>query len=188
MTSRPPIGEPSLPRGLPEPARRDSTRRRALIVLGVLVAASALGVWLILRADAHHGSPQGRPAACVSAAKGTAPALAKIRIRVFNATARAGLASTVAAQLRARGYTVIAVGNDSGAVPGPAIMRYGAGGAPAAKALAGLIKGAVSRPVTRDGPEVDLILGNKFTQLAPAVPQKPAPTVAACPASATTVR
>jgi hypothetical protein len=173
------------PRVLAAQARLDTTRLRALIVLILLVVASATGVLLILRTDANRQSSQATPASCANVAKTLSKAA--IRIKVLNATAREGLATTVAAELRRRGYTVTTVGNDATAVPGPALLRYGAGGAPAAKVVAGLVTGAVNRPVTRAGADVDLVLGNTFTRLAPAV-AAPAKAAAGCPATATTAR
>jgi hypothetical protein len=173
------------PRVLAGQARRDTTRLRAMIVLILLVVASATGVLLILRADANRHSSQATPASCTNVAKTLTKAA--IRVRVLNATAREGLATTVAAELRRRGYTVTTVGNDSTVVPGPAMLRYGAGGAPAAKAMTGLVTGAVNRPVTRAGADVDLVLGNTFTRLAPAV-AAPAKAAAGCPETATTAR
>lgn len=169
-------------------ARRDTARLRALIVLVVLVCASALGVWLILRADTHKAPRQATPASCVHETKARVPTKADIRIRVLNATAREGLATKIAAELRLRGYTVTAVGNDPSAVLGPAEMRYGAGGALFAKALKGLVVGAVNRPINRAGTDVDLILGNTFTRLAPAPALVPAKAVPGCPATATPAR
>ncbi|MDP9239555.1 MAG: LytR C-terminal domain-containing protein [Actinomycetota bacterium] len=173
-------------------ARRDTARLRALIVLVVLVSASALGVWLILRSDTHKGAPQATSASCVHETKARVLTKADIRIRVLNATARAGLATKTAAELRLRGYTVTAVGNDPSAVLGPAEMRYGSGGAPSAKALKGLVVGAVNRPITRAGADVDLVLGNTFTRLAPAPAPAPAlapvKAVPGCPATATPTR
>ncbi|MEP6695620.1 MAG: LytR C-terminal domain-containing protein [Pseudonocardiales bacterium] len=192
MSTRPPISgdrAPSGPRAVVAPARRDRARIRAMIVLLALVMVSALSVWLILRADARQTAraTPTTPASCVHGSTGTALTGAQIRIRVLNATGRQGLAGTVAAQLTLRGYTVTSVGNHSGRVKVPAEMRYGVAGAPAAKALAGLVKGAVSRPLSRPGPEVDLVLGDTFTGLAPGAP-KPLPVPAGCPATATSAR
>ncbi|PZS33416.1 MAG: hypothetical protein DLM59_06520 [Pseudonocardiales bacterium] len=188
MSSHSPFGEQPAgigPRARAARARRDTTRLRAAVVLVVLVVASALGVWLILRADVTKSTTRAAPASCVHASAGQAPTRADIRIRVLNATAREGLAAKTAAELRLRGYTVTAVGNDPSAVRGPAEMRYGTAGAPFAKALKGLVAGAVSRPVTRTGSDVDLVLGNTFTRLAPAPAQTPPKTGSGCPATAT---
>ncbi len=195
-----PLGESrrgSGPRIRAARARRDSSRLRAVIVLVVLIVGSTFGVWLILRADASKAPPQAQPAPCVDRSganpHGKAPTKAPvkaaarpdIRIRVLNATSRPGLARTVAAELRRRGYTVTGVGNDSSPVPGPAVMRYGAAGAPKARAVAGLVAGAVNRQIVREGTDIDLILGNTFTRLGPAFP--PAKS-GGCPASATPKR
>lgn len=166
------------------PRDRDPARLRALVVLVAIVVVGAVSVLLILRADSSKSPPRGAAPTCGPTATPTAMARAAIRIRVLNATSRPGLAGTVAAELRRRGYTVTGVGNDTTAVRGPAEMRYGAAGAAAAKAVAGLVAGAVSRQVTRSGSDIDLVLGNGFTQLRAAGPA-PAKPGAGCPATAT---
>ena len=119
MSTHSPLGENAGPRTKAGLARRDTARLRAMAVLLVLIAVSALGVWLILSLDARRNAPRATPAACAGA--GQTLTRADIRIRVFNATTRNGLAASVAAQLRQRGYTVISIGNDeSSTVPGPA--------------------------------------------------------------------
>jgi hypothetical protein len=183
VSTRPPLGEDTDgPRTQAGMVRRDTARLRAMVVLLMLIVVSALGVWLILRLDAGKHAPQATPAACERV--GRVLTKADIRIRVFNATTRNGLAASVAAQLRQRGYTVISVGNDdTSTVRGPAELRYGAAGSPAAKAVAGVVAGAASRPVPRAGSDVDLVLGNTFTRLAPPARQSPQ-AAASCPATA----
>lgn len=158
------------------PSGDDPARRRALALLVAIVVGGALAVWLIVQAADRQRVPHAASTPCAKAS-GVAPLTPKqIRVKVLNATSRAGLASTVAAELRRRGYTVLGVGNDSGTVAQSAVVRYGGPGAPAVKPMVAVVPGAVSRRDNRPTADIDLILGNSFTSLAPAKP------AAACPA------
>ncbi len=146
--------------------RRDVARLRAAIILLLLIAGGAAAVWWTLRADQRVTAHAGQPTAC-----GTpSPAAALPRVRVLNSTNRPGLATAVADLLRARGFTVTDVGNDPHAVAGPAELRYGPHGLAAARTVLGVVPGAARRPDTRRGADVDLVLGNRFSRLAPAPP------------------
>ena len=148
---------------------RDRSRLRALIVFLVLIVGGVLGAWYVVhRDDSRLGaSATERPACEASQSPGAVP-VATIRVRVLNATARNGLAASVAAELRRRGYGVTGIGNDSSTVTGPASVRYGPAGANAARAVAALVPGSVAQPDRRNGSDVDLVLGNRFAQLVPA--------------------
>ena len=107
----------------------------ALIFLLVL-ALAALGVWWnVLSQDAE--LDQAKAAACDSAE--TAPPsldAATVTLRVFNATSTAGLATTVAEALQARGFVVSEIGNDPNPdleVTGVGELRYGQRGAETAE-------------------------------------------------------
>lgn len=153
------------------PVRARSSRRPipALIVLLVL-ALVALGVWWnVLRAD--HAQNQAQAAACSYAS--AAPSLdpATVTVRVFNATATAGLATTVAAALKDRGFVVTEVGNDPHAeitVTGVGQLRFGARGAEAAHFVRLYVPGVTDRPDTRATAVVDVVLGPDFKEVASA--------------------
>lgn len=111
------------------------------------------------------------------------PAAKTVTVNVFNTTARAGLATDVAAQMRARGFKTGKVGNDPLSSFNPdlvAIVRYGARGEPAARRVALSVKGAKLVLDGRDDGSVDLVLSNRFTALVPAAqataPDLPKPT------------
>lgn len=148
---------------------QDTSRLRALVVFLVLLIGGALAAWYVVhRDDSRLGaSATERPACVASGVPGSLP-VASIRVRVLNATARNGLAASVAAELKRRGYGVTGIGNDSSTVTGPASVRYGPAGATAAKAVAALVPGSVAQPDRRTGADVDLVLGDRFTQLAAA--------------------
>lgn len=155
---------------------RDRARVRALVLLVALVVISTVAVWLVVRSDAK---PQTAAPPPCGARSGQASA---IKLRVLNATPREGLASSVAAELRKRGYTVTAVGNASTSVPGSAEVRHGAKGAPAAKVVAGTVAGATTKNDSRAGTDVDLVLGTKFRAL---LPVKPGAATSGCPVPGT---
>ncbi|MGB9377911.1 MAG: LytR C-terminal domain-containing protein [Mycobacteriales bacterium] len=156
---------------------RDRARLRALALFVILLLLTALAVWLVVRTEATGAKTAASPCAVKSGQPGA------VKLRVLNATAREGLAALVAAQLRNRGYTVTAVGNDSKGVAGPAEVRHGAKGLASARLLAATIRGATLRTDARTGTDVDLVLGNQFRTL---LPVKPAPTQSACVSTAKT--
>ncbi len=147
----------------------DPARRRALALLVAIVVGGAIAVLLIIQAADRKHAPAASASTCPKSSG--APLTPKqIQVRVLNATSRAGLASTVAAELRRRGYTVVGVGNDPATIAQPAAVRYGSRGAKAVKPMVAVVPGAVSRRDGRTTAEIDLVLGNRFTALAPAKP------------------
>lgn len=164
------VRRPANPRG------RDRARVRALALLAALLVVSAVAVWLVVRSDAKGGeTPAAAPCGAASGPAST------VKLRVLNATPREGLAASVAAELRKRGFFVISVGNDSHQVPGPAEVRHGPKGASAARLVASLVSGSTTRKDSRPGTDVDLVLGTKFSSLAAA---KPGAAKGGCPATA----
>jgi hypothetical protein len=162
---------------LSEPSDRPPVRARsgrrpvpALIFLLVL-ALAALGVWWnVLSQDAE--LDQAKAAACDSAA--TAPPsldATTVTLRVFNATPTAGLATTVAEALQARGFVVSEIGNDPNPdleVTGTGELRFGRRGAETAEFVKVFLPGIGVRQDTRADGIVDVVLGPDFQQLAPA--------------------
>lgn len=107
------------------------------------------------------------------------PAATTVTVNVFNTTPRTGLATNVAAKMRARGFKTAKVGNDPLGSFNPdlvAIVRYGAKGEPGARRVALSIKGAKLVLDGRKDNSVDLVLSNKFTALVP-VAQATAPAL-----------
>ncbi|MFW5470800.1 LytR C-terminal domain-containing protein [Knoellia sp. CPCC 206435] len=112
------------------------------------------------------------------------PTPATTTVNVYNATTRSGLAARTANELRGRGYLIGEVSNDplDRTVAGPAEVRFGPEGASRAKLLLPLGgKGTTQLADKRKGAVVDLVVGAKFTTLAPAPsasgpPMCPAPT------------
>ena len=99
-------------------------------------------------------------------------------MRVYNATAREGLARRVAGQLAGRGYAIVATDNDplSGIRPvdGTAEVRYGTAGARAAAQVRRQVPGATLYEDAREGSIVDLVLGDSSSSGCPPRPSWPA--------------
>jgi hypothetical protein len=137
----------------------------------------------------------GRPAAsaagtcATTAPAAAAPRPADVTVNVYNATDRQGLAARTATDVRKRGFVVATVANDplQRTVAGVAEVRFGASGVARAKVVLTLVKGAKTVRDSRPDGTVDLVLGEKFTALAPAPKTKPAtkptkaPTTGATP-------
>lgn len=98
------------------------------------------------------------------------PRPSQIRVNVYNTTYREGLAKTVRGELVARGFKAGAMGNDPEKVYLPkdvALIRYGPDADLAAKRLAEHVAGARLVKVDRAGLTLDLVLGNRWTDLVP---------------------
>jgi len=150
----------------PPRARYSMRLRRAVPALTLLLAlAVAAGmVWLRVL-DRVDGGSRAAAAAC-----GAASSPARPQVRVYNATAREGLARTVAGQLVSRGFVVLATENDPlvgvRQVEGSAEVRFGPSGRRFADQLRREVPGATLYRDAREGPVVDLVLGEKFRRLA----------------------
>ncbi|WP_447038697.1 LytR C-terminal domain-containing protein [Streptomyces sp. DSM 118878] len=167
--------------------RRTGGHRR--IVLAVVASAATLALisWGTLqlihvfsggaKASAAGGAAdcdRGKDSSAAQAKKAKAKALLKpgqIKVNVFNATPRGGLAKKTADELKKRGFTIGEVGNATKAydkkVKGTGLLL----GAPAATdtalpVLGAQLAGAERRTDARKGGEVDLIIGAEFKDLA----------------------
>lgn len=146
-------------------------RRRALPALVLLLGLSVLAgvVWLRVLDRVDAGAT---PAA---AGCGTRPGTAvdsRVELRVYNSTAREGLARSVSEQLRGRGFVVIATANDPlidlRDVRGSAEVRYGPRGAKQAELVRRQVPGAKLFRDAREDAVVDLALGPAYKRLATA--------------------
>jgi len=140
------------------------------LIFLLVLALIALGVWwMVLQQD---NARQDREAAACSSAEAAPPSLdpSTVSVRVLNATEHAGLAQTVANQLKQRGFKIDEVGNDRGSheVTGTGEVRYGPRGREAARYLRVYLAGAEDDLDTRATSQVDLVLGPEFKSLATA--------------------
>jgi len=173
--------------------RRARGRRRGLVALLALLVAAAAGAvtWYVATRPADEvvsrpevTCPEPVPAPTVVPA-------ATVRVNVYNATDRSGLAARAAAEMRRRGFRVATIGNDplKRTVTGAAEVRHSAAGADAARTVAvhvGQVGPVVSVPDQRRRPTVDLVLGAAFRALLPtaeaaaALAPSPEPVPAGC--------
>ncbi|KIF04605.1 membrane protein [Streptomyces sp. RSD-27] len=105
----------------------------------------------------------GAPAAAL-------PQPGQITVNVYNATPRAGLAKAVGDELKKRGFTVGRVGNAPAdfdkKVPGPGILLGSPRTDKAVYSVLGTqLTGVTQQTDTREGADVDLILGDSFKEL-----------------------
>ncbi|QNE79273.1 LytR family transcriptional regulator [Streptomyces finlayi] len=184
--------------------RRPRHRRRLVLAAVAAVVALGLAGWGTLQLiDVFTGGDEKAVAAdhkkkCASAVQ-TAPAKALprpagIKVNVYNATPRSGLAKAAADELKKRGFAIGKVGNAPAAydkkVPGPGLLL----GAPTAAdgsftVLGTQLPGSTRKTDTRETADVDLILGTKFKTFSTpaaaataltALTTKPAPAPSSC--------
>ena len=141
----------------------------ALAVAVVGVALVAAGLVVTHRSDGSSRTAAARPSCTPTTAVPAAPPTA-VRLDVYNATQRAGLARTTASSLQRRGFEVQAVTNDPerATVTGAAVVRYPAGRLTEARWVAAQVPGSTLAEVaaSRTGGEVDLVLGDADRSLA----------------------
>ena len=178
---------------------RAAVRRRwrhgivfTLLVLAVLAAGTtAAGVyrgWWEWPPWSEWGAPEpARTVVACPTPETTAAPAAEVTLTVLNSTSRTGLAGSTAEQLTARGFTVGAVGNDSGApIAGTAVVRHGPEGLLAARTVAAHVPGAQLVDDARAGAVVELSLGETFEALRPPeeaatlLAPEPVPSPAGC--------
>ncbi|MFD3869185.1 LytR C-terminal domain-containing protein [Streptomyces sp. NPDC058623] len=140
------------------------------------------------RAAQPASAPQPGPATSASPAVAL-PQPGQITVNVYNATPRPGLAKAVRDELEKRGFVIGQVGNAPPTfdkkVPGIGILL----GAPttdkAAYAVLGTqVDGLTQQNDTREGADIDLILGDAFKELKPKVEADRAVALLANPAPA----
>ena len=155
-----------------EPAdeRTRSRRRRTTITLVVTVLGLFFAFWYAYsyyRADLSTASSDPTTTATPCA---TYVSPEKITLNVYNSTNRTGLAARTAKSLRQRGFRIDAIANDplDKTIKGVAQIRYGKAGAARSKTVKAVVPGAKRVRDKRKGKQVDVVLGRKFSSLAPA--------------------
>jgi len=152
--------------------RRRSRTLAAVVVVVTLVVG--LGYWFGVRDEEQLATLAPCPTASPSPSPTPAPTSAlppprQVRLALLNGTPRNGLAHTVAAGLRSRGFVVLSEGNASAALGGASTVSYGPGALGPATVLRQHVHGArlVSAPKARAG-SVVLILGGDYRRLSTA--------------------
>jgi LCP family protein required for cell wall assembly len=131
-----------------------------------------------LLADGAAAAAESEAAPAQPAAEIPGPALtvppAEVTLDVLNATGTSGLAATVADALRAQGFTVGGVGNESGRVAS-SVVRHGPDTEAQARTVAAAVPGAVLQASDALGGTVQLVLGPGYSTVVPvAMPGAPA--------------
>ena len=159
--------------------RRRHRHERQAALFGILIAGlaiAALGGFAIFTdaipspftRDFTTAKPDAdatvSPAPCPPA--GTMPVVYQnVKVNVLNATKRGGLATTIAASLTGRGFTIASTGNSAPVAAGVAQIKFGASGVGAAYTLAAQLDGETLVLDTRKDATVDLIIGPDFAKL-----------------------
>ena len=158
------------PGGRPPWQRRQRRQRATITVLVLLVVGAGLvaaGLYLDVIGGTSKKVDVVSPTPCST----TPPALVpgRVKVNVYNATGRAGLAASTSTELRLRGFVIGAVANDPARakVKGTALIRHGRKGAAAAKLVAAQVPGAKPAIDKRTTAVVDLVLGDTFKTLGP---------------------
>ncbi|HEX6756541.1 MAG TPA: LytR C-terminal domain-containing protein [Mycobacteriales bacterium] len=133
----------------------------------LVLAAIAGGVWWRVL------QRQETAAAAEACAAAAALDPRTVKLRVYNASTREGLARTVASQLTRRGFVVLATANDPlldlrPVTAGWAEIRYGSAGARQARLVAAHVPGAKLFRDGRGDAVVDVALGPAFKRLSTA--------------------
>jgi hypothetical protein len=139
-------------------------RVRALVIIGVLaIVALSTVVWAIAKDD--QTKPRNTADSCLNDLKVQTdiPVPSTVRLKVYNATDRTGLANAAKKQLLAAGFRNITTHNASDAVEATAEVRYGPAGVGAAYLVRAHVKNSTAAPDDRKDASVDLILGNDYT-------------------------
>jgi hypothetical protein len=157
------MAEQLAPRG---PPRHPRLRRAVPAILMILVLGTVAGAvwWKVLRQE-------GRAAAVGACAAAATVDAHTVKLRVYNASTREGLARTVASQLTRRGFVVLATANDPlldlrPVTTGWAEVRYGPAGTRQAQLVSAHVPGS---RLFRDGRKdavVDVALGQATRAMA----------------------
>jgi len=164
-------------------SRRARHRRRTAITLLVVVAMLAGAFYVAssyFRRPNLTAGASGCPTSTVTGATkaktpakpvARAPSPSQVTVNVYNATSRSGLAGDTARTVKTRGFVVGTVANDplKKSIAGSGELRYGKGGAAAAAVVKTLLPSARSVVDGRGDASVDLVLGDAYKALNPAV-------------------
>ena len=163
MSMLTPLGQGERRRGAGRAVRRIATVVLVLAVLGGAGYAS----WYYLASRAPEPVRTACPPAPTTAAPTLPPpAAAKtVKVNVYNATTRSGLASTVADELKTRKFKIGAIANDplKRKITAAAEVRHGPRGVAAARTVAAQVSGKVVLvPDKRADASVDLVTGSAW--------------------------
>lgn len=145
-----------------------------LVLIGILIFGARWGYKNVVAP-----APPPPLVPCTNQNVGKALKVSQVTVKVYNGGTKAGLASTVAAQLRAVGFNVSKTGNTEVEVNQTQIIGADADN-PEVKLVAGFFKGAQVKGDGRVDHSVEVLVGNKvtgFNRSAPTSIQVDNPTV-----------
>lgn len=159
----------------------------ALVTLAAVAGAS----WLAWSASAdgdRRSDTRATPSCPTPSPAPAAVPAGQIKVNVYNATDRRGLAARVAGELKRRGFRIGKVDNDplGRTVTAAAEVRHSSAGARAARTVTAQVGDVVAVPDERQNATVDLVLGAGFVrlqapqQVAAALSPTPAPAPSGC--------
>ena len=160
----------------PHPSSRPPWLLPLLAVVAVLVIGGLIfGLVSLLRgsgdepATATDGATPNPCATEMVPTSDVLPPPGKVKVNVYNATGTSGLASKTASALEKAGFKVGKVANDpvGRTITGVGQIRFGPKAQQRAELLAIYVPGAELVELTRNGPNVDLAMGDSFEGLAP---------------------
>ena len=147
--------------------RHQRTAITMLVLAGLVFIAGWYG-WDSIT-DPDESSDRASAPTCQPAAPTDAPPPAEIELNVYNATDRNGLASSIAREMRTRGFAILDVANDPSGreITGTAEVRAHLDSQAAASLVMAQVPGAVFIADNRTDGTVDLVVGTAFEALAP---------------------
>lgn len=153
------------------PAQRRARRQTitllivgGLLLVSFLFAAAYYGGWF----DKPKPAAQGHPCTTTPTPHSTLKPT-QVKVNVYNASSRNGLARRVAAEMKDRGFVVGTIANDPlhHSVKTTAEVRYGPKGKPAADLVSSEVPGSKLVVDKRKDATVDLVLGTTYVELTP---------------------
>ncbi|MBG0738195.1 LytR C-terminal domain-containing protein [Paeniglutamicibacter antarcticus] len=154
-----------------------------LTALAALVIAGVVLAMLLARGDIVLPFGQSRTTAALACPAATFdyPANKDVLVNVYNSTLREGLATSVAAELKDRGFQIGAIANKSTNYSGPAVIVSGAAGQSAAFNLQRNLAGTDYVQDDRTDASVDVYLASGFSELVAAEKVDQTPGLLSCP-------
>lgn len=168
--------------------RRGTVRRVVVAVIVLLAIGGAAGAAWWQASDSPDSTTAARPRCPEPSPAPTVVPATKVRVNVYNATDKKGLAGRVATQLRNRGFKVAKIDNDPArrVVTGVAEVRSSSLGAGPARTVGAQVDSFVAVPDQRRDASVDLVIGAAFIHLrsvsgaAAALQATPSPRPSGC--------
>jgi hypothetical protein len=167
------VDEVDAPRGPRRPPLTPAQRRARRQTITLLLVAGLLLVSFLFAAAYYGGwfdepKPTSGGPTCTPTPTSTLKP-SQVKVNVYNASTRNGLARKVAGEMKDRGFVVGTIANDPlhRSVKTTAEVRYGAKGKAGAQLVMSEVPGAKLVADKRKDASVDLVLGGSYEQLTP---------------------